>query len=78
MKNKECPLESKCLTDNLIYKAEISCNQPNYKPKKYLGSAETIFKVRYANHKKTFNYRKYINDTELSKKLLKTMATPRK
>ena len=71
IKKDECPLDGKCLTDNLIYKAVISCNQPSYIPRKYLGSAETTFKIRFGNHKKTFKYLKYENDTELSKELWK-------
>jgi len=69
IKKDQCPLDGKCLTDNLIYKANITCNEPTYIPKNYLGSAETTFKLRYANHKKTFNYEKYENDTELSKEV---------
>ena len=38
----------------------------NSKTKIYYGVSETAFKLRYANHKKTFNNIKYQTDTELS------------
>ena len=36
--------------------------------KTYYGPCDTAFKLRYANHKKTFNNIKYQTDTELSNK----------
>ena len=36
-----CPLDGKYLTPNIIYKAQITSNQPNYKQKVYIGTAET-------------------------------------
>ena len=38
----------------------------NLKTKIYYGASETVFKLRYANHKKRFNNIKYLTDTELS------------
>ena len=69
IKKDQCPLDGKCLTDNLIYKANFTYNEPTYILKKYLVSAEMTFKLQYPNHKKTFNYEKYENDTELSKEV---------
>ena len=66
IKRNECPLQNKCLTSNIVYKATISSNYPNYKNKTYIGISETKFKLRYANHKKSFNHTKYKNDSELS------------
>ena len=42
-KKENCPLYNKCLTPNIIYKAQIS-NNTNDEHKKYLGAAETSFK----------------------------------
>ena len=61
-----CPLEGKCLTPN-IYEVQIMSNQPNYKQKVYIGTAETDFKHRFNNRTKSFNLEHYENDTELSK-----------
>ena len=62
-----CPLYGKSLTSNIIYEAQITLNQLNYKQKIYLGTAETDFKHRLSNHTKSFNLEHYENDTELSK-----------
>ena len=67
-KRNECPLNNNCLNTNLIYKATISSNVPST-PKTYIGLTEGPFKQRYANHKKSFNHRKYEHDTELSKEV---------
>ena len=62
-----CPLDGKCLTPNIICEAQTTSNQPNYKQKVYIGTAETDFKHRFNNHTKSFNLGHYENDTELSK-----------
>ena len=62
-----CPLDGKCLTPNIIYEAQITSNQPSFKPKIYIGTAETDFKHRFSNHKKSFNLEHYENNTKLSK-----------
>ena len=54
-------------TPNIIYEAQITSNQPNYKQKVYIGTAETDFKHRFNNYTKSFNLEHYENDTELSK-----------
>ena len=65
--NKQnCPLNNECLTKNIIYKGNITCNLQNYNYKTYYGTSEDTFKTRYANHKKSFNHIKYKNETELS------------
>ena len=61
------PLDGKCLTPNIIYEAQITSNQRNYKQKVYIGTAKTDFKHRFNNHTKSFNLEHYENDTELSK-----------
>ena len=66
-RNNNCPLDGKCLTPNIIYEAQITSNQLNYKQKVYIGTAETDFKHRFNNHAISFNLENYENDTELSK-----------
>ena len=60
------PLDGKCLAPNIIYEAQITSNQLNYKQKNYIGTAETDFKYAF-NHTKSFNLEHYENNTELSK-----------
>lgn len=64
-KNK-CPMHNNCLQNSILYEANISKHEdPNYQ-RKYLGICETTFKLRYANHKKSFNHQKYQHNTCLS------------
>ena len=62
-----CPLDGKWLTLTIIYEAQVTSNQRNYKQKVYIGTAETDFKHRFTitqNHstlntmKTTQNYLK--------------------
>ena len=66
IRKHQCSLKEKCLTNNVLYKASITPNEESCKTKIYYGVSETAFKLRYANHKKTFNNIKYQTDTELS------------
>ena len=79
-KKENCPLEGKCLVDNLIYQATITPT-PTQNPNPpgtptstqtqnltYIGLTSTTFKERLGNHKKSFNHRKYIKETTLSQK----------
>ena len=52
IRKHQCPLNEKCLTNNVLYKASITPNEENSKTKIYYGVSETAFKLRYANHKK--------------------------
>ena len=63
---KQCPLNGQCLTESIVYQANITANIPGYKEKVYLGASETTFKVRYGNHKKWFTKQHHKNDMELS------------
>ena len=49
---KSCPLEEKCLLDNIVY--ECSVTQNNQKVNKYTGLCSTNFKARLAVHNQTF------------------------
>ena len=67
--NKEKhPLQEKCLTSNIMYKATLASNQDNYQQKIY-GITENKFKQRYANHIKSFRYENHQSDTELPNEL---------
>ena len=66
MNKNNCPLSQKCLTQEMVYQANLVSNIDNEHEKIYKGLCETTFKIRYGNHKKTFNYEKYKNDTELA------------
>ena len=61
----ECPLNGQCKVTDIIYKCTVlSSNKPN---KVYLGTAESDFKKRFYNHRKSFNNEGSANDTTLSK-----------
>ena len=45
-----CPLEQKCLTTNIVYKAKVTSSNQNYQEKVYFGLCKTTFKKRYSNH----------------------------
>ena len=64
MNKEKCPLQNKCMASNIVYEAQITCNGQN---RRYLGICESSFKLRYANHKKSFSHEKYKHETELSK-----------
>ena len=58
-----CPLQGKCLTDNLVYQATVKSDGNEHT---YVGLASTTFKLRLGNHKKAFNPERYRKDTSLS------------
>ena len=62
-----CPLDEKRLTPNIIYEAQITLNQLNYKQKIYIGTSETDFKHSFNNHAKSYNLEHNENGMELSK-----------
>ena len=64
-----CPLDNKCLTPSIVYRAIVSAiHKPD---KKYFGISETPFKDRYNNHTRDFRHKEYVNSTELSKYIWK-------
>ena len=67
----KCPLNSKCLSNNVLYKANVTSKTENYRNKIYYGISETKFKSRYANNRKYFKNRKYKTNTELSNEIWK-------
>ena len=68
-KNK-CPLENKCLSTSLVYKACV-CADENTEVKNYIGLTEGTFKQRFNGHQLSFRNKKYANSTELSKHVWK-------
>ena len=65
-----CPLQEKCKTKDIVYKATVTSSNTN-SIKHYIGMTSTTFKERYRNHNRSFNHKKYSNDTELSKYIWK-------
>ena len=69
-RNREsCPLNNKCLTDNVLYAATNTSNLPHYNTKHYAGVTAPQWKFRFNTHKSSFNLQKYKNSTELSKEV---------
>ena len=64
-KNK-CPLDNKCLTPKIVYRADIT-NDQTQEQKFYYGISDTPFKERYENHKKPFRDKEYSTQTDLAK-----------
>ena len=69
----DCPLQEKCLSKNTLYQVDISSE--NFQTKIYYGISETKFKTRHSNHKKSINYEKQKNDTQLSNELWKIQVS---
>ena len=59
----ECPLEGKCLSESIIYRATVGTAEGE---KDYIGCSEGKFKLRFNNHTKSFTHKTYRNDTKLS------------
>lgn len=80
IKKEQCPLNHQCLTPCIVYQANLMSEEnPRYEAN-YIGISEVAFKKRYANHKKSFNTERYMNDTALSKevwRLKKNKETPK-
>ena len=59
-KPEQCSLNGHCLTNKIVYKATVETDSTSA-PKIYVGSTETCFKQRYANHLMSFRHEKYEN-----------------
>lgn len=70
-----CPLQEKCLLNNLISQATITPTttpqNPNPPTEKhtYIGLTSNSFKEIIGNHKKSINHRKYSKETILNRKI---------
>ena len=64
-----CSLDTKCLTNKIVYKAEVEANDGinELSTKIYFSINETEFKCGYNNHATSFRNWTHENDTELSK-----------
>ena len=73
-RNKEkCPLNGKCLTQTVIYKAELH----DHKTKRnYIGCTEGEFKTRYNNHTASFRHKNKKSNTTLSSLVWQTGQNP--
>jgi len=58
-----CPLNGKCMTASLIYKATVDVGETT---KIYIGQASTTFKTRFNNHKSSFKNQSQKRSTKLS------------
>ena len=59
----ECPLQGKCLTTSVVYKATVKTSNST---KTYIGSTEGTFKKRYYGHKSDIKNESNRNSTTLS------------
>ena len=64
-KNK-CPLDDKCLTPRIVYRAHVT-NDQTQEQKFYYEISDTPFKERYENHKECFRHKEYSTETVLGK-----------
>ena len=60
-----CPLNGRCNTPCVVYKATITA--PDKPIKTYIGLTEGPFKIRYNTHNNTIKHEKLSRNTELSK-----------
>ena len=67
----KCPLNNKCLINNVLYKANVTSTSENYRNKIYNGISDTKFKSRYENSWDSFKNRNYQTDTKLSNEIWK-------
>ena len=65
------PLQQNCLSNNILYQANVTPAGENSETKVEYGICKTTFKLRYANHKKSFNHSNRKSDTELSNEFWK-------
>ena len=60
------PLENKCLTPKIVYRAHVTNNKTD-EQKYYYGISNTPFKDRYENHKTSFRHGSHLTTLDLSK-----------
>ena len=59
-----CPLDNKCLLDNIVYEATVRTEGSNFR---YVGSTANSFKKRLANHLHSFRNPGMKNSTSLAR-----------
>lgn len=69
MKHSNFPLDKKCRTDKIVYKAEVQTKDGinELSSETFFSIRETAFKSRYDNHTMSFRNLTHENDTELWK-----------
>ena len=65
-KRDECPLENKCFTPRIVYRANVT-NSKTDECKYYYGISDIPFKKPYENHKTLFRQRSHLTASDLSK-----------
>ena len=65
------PWSNECLSNNVLYKGNITSASENYRNKINHGISETKLKWRYTNRRKSFKNRNYKTDIELSNEMWK-------
>ena len=61
-----CPLAGHCLTEGVVYRADITTDNDINDAMYYLGSKGATFKERYNSHRSSLNNVKYEHSTTLS------------
>ena len=62
------PIRRKLFNKNIVYLATV---ETETNTSSYVGMTGNSFKTRYYNHIKSFKYKRYKNETELSKYIWK-------
>ena len=62
----DCPVQNKCLEKDVIYQASVTRTDTG-ETQTYVGLTSNTFKVRWANHKTSFDLTSHENETRLSK-----------
>ena len=60
---ESCPLDGKCQTPSLVYEARVNSSEGT---KRYIGQTTVTFKLRWNNHKQSFNQSYKRHSTSLS------------
>ena len=60
---RECPLNGQCLQKNVVYRADVECNNVT---KTYYGLTEQTFKARWNNHQFSLRNEDHTHKTALS------------
>ena len=61
-----CPMDNKCLTDSIVYRADVTATGPIQESKFYVGLTANSFKQRFSSHKTSFTQERYKDQTSLS------------
>ena len=65
----DCPLNGECKSNNIVYEATVTAEDGTMR--NYIGMTEHSFKTRFADHKQSFEKKKYATKTSLSRYLWK-------